>query len=488
MASPDTLIETLARLQQHISAAYGRQMLLDYARKSARARLGLLFRVDTLTRQLVLVEQCGYAPLPANPTEHSPITLHGLFGAAQHHQGLLRIPDTYNDPRSLPAERSWTWPGGQVQLCAIGRPGSQGVMVLCNTTDISDTSDTSDTFDTSDTSVTAQADNEILICAVLLGAYLEDHSEVTQAAIDRERSRIARDIHDGAAQGIAHAIHSLEFAQRMLEKQPQAAQREIQRARETLLESLDDLRHDISALLPTPLEQANFAEAARALLDDFSSNEPAITLRYEGIQIKHLPPSLEAVLYRFLQEALNNVRKHARARHVSVQIQSLPALLVAQVSDDGVSFNVAQVPEHSGHATKNGTSTHFGLRAMQERIEQVGGALEIVSKPGAGTTIKARFPLPLPPLALTNREREVLRLLVDGATNRAIAGTTLGKYRNRQIARPPYHAKIAGQGQDASGGTCCQKTMGVINLKKAILLLARSHYQSLPSNVSFPPG
>lgn len=422
MATPVTLLETLAHLQQHISAAYGRQMLLDYARKSARARLGLLFRVDTLARQLILVEQCGHAPLAAYPAEHSPLSLHGLFGTALHHQGLLRVLDSYNDPRSLPAEQSWMWPDGHVQLCSIGAPltraGPQGVMVLCNTPD---TPETFETSDTSDTSVTARADSEILICAVLLGAYLDDNSEVTQVAIDRERSRIARDIHDGAAQGIAHAIHSLEFAQRMLEKQPQEARREIQRARETLLESLDDLRHDISALLPAPLEQANFAEATRALLDDFSIQEPTITLHYEGIHIKHLPPSQEAVLYRFLQEALNNVRKHARASHVSVQIQSLPGLLVAQVSDNGVGFNIEQVQQRGRNTAKNSALAHFGLRAMQERVEQAGGVLEIVSKLNAGTTIKARFPLALSPLALTNREREVLRLLVDGATNRAIA-------------------------------------------------------------------
>ncbi len=201
------------------------------------------------------------------------------------------------------------------------------------------------------------------------------------------------------------------------------AQREIRRARETLLESLNDLRHDISALSPVQLERASFAEAVRALLDDFSKVEPAITLRYEGVQIKHLPPSLEIPLYRFLQEALNNVRKHARASRVSVGIQSMSGLLVAQVGDDGAGFNVEQVLRQSRDAAKDGTPTHFGLRAMQERVEQAGGTLLITSTPGAGTTLKARFP-PGPPrslVVLTNREREVLRLLVDGATNRAIA-------------------------------------------------------------------
>ncbi|MGH2494701.1 MAG: LuxR C-terminal-related transcriptional regulator [Ktedonobacteraceae bacterium] len=416
MAVPVTLIETLAHLQQHVSAAYGRHLLLDYARNSVCARSGLLLRVDTLARQLVLVECCGRAPLHEHPSAFTHIPLDGLFSAALHQQGLLRISDIYSDPRSLPEEQSQAWQGGQVLLCAVGTRSKNsvapGVMVLCAAPG---------TPGTTETPVTAQMESEILICAALLGAYMEDSSEETQAAVDRERSRIARDIHDGAAQGIAHAIHALELAQRILEKQPQAARREIHHARETLLESLNDLRHDISALLPAQLEQANFAEAVQVLLDDFSKHEPAITLRRDSIQTGYLPPSLEAPIYRFLQEALHNVRKHARATHVSVQIQALPGLLVAQVSDDGAGFAVEQVRRQSKDAAKNGTLIGFGLRAMHERIEQAGGVLEIISKPGAGTTIKARFQLAHPPVALTNREREVLRLLVDGATNRVIA-------------------------------------------------------------------
>ncbi|HEU0002668.1 MAG TPA: LuxR C-terminal-related transcriptional regulator [Ktedonobacteraceae bacterium] len=415
MVAPVTLIETLAHLQQHVSAAYSRHLLLDYARRSACARLGLLFRVDGLTRQLVLVERCGRAPAPLHEhsSEYAPVPLDGLFGAPLHQQGLLRVSDVYSDPRSLPEEQSLLWRGGQVLLCSAGisskSSGTQGVMVLCAGPE------------TTETIATAQVENEILICAALLGAYLEDASKETLAAIDRERGRIARDIHDGAAQGIAHAIHALELAQRILEKQPQAARREIQRARETLLESLNDLRHDISALLPARLEQMSFAKAVQVLLDDFSAHEPAIILRRDEIQIKYLLPSLEAPFYRFLQEALHNVRKHARASHVTVQIQSLPGLLVAQVSDDGAGFHMEEALRQGKDVAKNGTLVGFGLRTMRERIEQAGGVLDVISKPGAGTTIKARFPLAHPPVALTGREREVLRLLVNGATNRVIA-------------------------------------------------------------------
>ncbi|HLX58496.1 MAG TPA: LuxR C-terminal-related transcriptional regulator [Ktedonobacteraceae bacterium] len=597
MAASNTLIETLAHLQQHVAVAYGRRLLLDYARKSAGARLGLLFRVDTPGQQLMLLERCGRPPRQEHLSEHTHIMLDGLFGTVLHHQGVLQVSDSYSDPRSLPVERSWTWRGGRVHICAVGTGSaisdSLGVMVLCAGPIASETP------------VKAHAESEMMICAALLGVYLEDVSVYTdevragdasvpslhlhiprpydggmahkefsqtlqgelellvdtaldaqalhrkildylgselhasggsmwlyqpsqarfalstsvdmdasalalttdalaglagerrdvetdmerglrvvtwspeyilmlhllrctgqlvgavaftvkssaepptakrdlfarlcdvsavilrnqqlrieeqQAAIDRERSRIARDMHDGAAQCIAHAIHTLEFAQRMLEKQPQAAQREILRARETLLESLNDLRHDISALLPVQLEQANFDEAVRGLLDDFGRHESSIALRYEGSQITHLPPSLEVPIYRLLQEALNNVRKHARASQVSVQVQPLPGLLVAQVSDDGAGFDVQRSRRDGRDAAKYGALAHFGLRAMQERVEQAGGILDIVSKPGAGTTIKARFPLALPPISLTSREREVLRLLADGATNRAIAG------------------------------------------------------------------
>ena len=239
-----------------------------------------------------------------------------------------------------------------------------------------------------------------------------------QATIDQERSRIAREIHDSAAQDIAHVLHILELVQRIFERQPQAAVRELRRARERLVESLNDLRSSISSLLPAQLEKSSFDDALRGLLDEFSKSEPAIALHYEVARLKHWPPSLEVPLYRVLQEALHNVRKHAHATYAAVHIQTLPSMLIVQVSDNGTGFDVEEAHRD---AAQNGSSVHFGLRMMQERVEQAGGTLEIVSKPGAGTTLKARFPLLPLAESLTNREREVLRLLVDGSTNRMIA-------------------------------------------------------------------
>ena len=602
MAASNTLLDIVAHLQQHVSATYGRRMLLDYARKSARARLGLLFRVDTARQRLILVEQCGYAPQYALPSEHVEIGLNGLFGTALHQGGLLSVADSYSVDQSLPAEHSWTWHEGRVVMSAIETIMSdvKGVMVLCAGPKASKTP------------LTIDMEREVLLCTSLLAMYLggggeestsagvgalaspsevpvittagdasvpsQPHTapaptEITssfydlstlyemgllvnanldeqvfhqsileylaqtlhatggclwlyqpsqarfvfrascgehasylkvvadelagladerenmegkvsralrvvtwsservvilhslecmgqlvgavafalkndltaeqralcatmchvaavilrnqqvriveqQATIDHERSRIAREIHDSAAQDIAHVLHILELVQRIFERQPQAALREIRHARERLVESLNDLRRSISSLLPAQLEKSSFDDALRGLLDEFSKSEPAIALHYESARLKHWSPSLEVPLYRVLQEALHNVRKHAHATYAAVHIQTLPSMLIVQVSDNGTGFDVEETRRD---ATQNGSSVHFGLRMMQERVEQAGGTLEIVSKPGAGTTLKARFPLLPLAASLTNREREVLRLLVDGSTNRMIA-------------------------------------------------------------------
>ena len=146
-------------------------------------------------------------------------------------------------------------------------------------------------------------------------------------------------------------------------------------------------------------------------------DEPGLKIDYERDDFARLPLSLEVPIFRFIQEALNNVRKHARANRVVIRIRLRTDLLLVEVNDNGEGFDV----EEALSTARAGPVHHMGLRSMRDQIQEAGGQWEISSKSGEGTTVRARFLLASAPTVLTQREREVLRLLVEGLTNRAIA-------------------------------------------------------------------
>jgi signal transduction histidine kinase/DNA-binding CsgD family transcriptional regulator len=226
-------------------------------------------------------------------------------------------------------------------------------------------------------------------------------------------------MHDSVLQDVGHVLQKLEYTQRILEKQPQAALNEVEQARVLLSRSLRDLRYGISSLLPIPLEEQEFDEALKSLLHEYSQGQPHLKIIYDTDNLALWPQSLQAPIYRFMQEALNNIRKHAAASEVRIRIRQVAGLGFVQVSDNGQGFAPAQA--RTMPANSENSIPHLGLQAMEERIRQAGGVLEICSKPGEGATLKARFPFTQASAMLTEREREVLSLLVDGLTNRAIS-------------------------------------------------------------------
>src|SRR5207249_11106328 len=127
-------------------------------------------------------------------------------------------------------------------------------------------------------------------------------------------------------------------------------------------------------------------------LDQYRRDEPALKIDYEANDLSLLPPALEAPLFRFIQEALNNVRKHAHATCVTLRIQLFTGLLLVEVGDNGQGFDIERVMRN----IPTGASRQFGLRSMRDRIQQAGGSWEIQSTYGQGTTVKARFPLTTP--------------------------------------------------------------------------------------------
>jgi two-component system NarL family sensor kinase len=232
-------------------------------------------------------------------------------------------------------------------------------------------------------------DTLLLLSAVgaQLGTAIErarlSHQAVVLAALE-ERNRIAREIHDTLAQGLAAITLHLEAAQVLAETKPEAAQRKIAQALNLARTSLQEARRSVLDLRAAPLEGFTLPEALQVLAQRTSeeSGIPVTTTIDPGIE--RLPPALETGLYRIAQEALANMRKYAQATHAMLSLKRLDSNLRLSVEDDGVGFDPALVmPTADGG---------FGITGMSERAHLLGGRLELSSSPGSGTRVVATVP------------------------------------------------------------------------------------------------
>ncbi len=202
-----------------------------------------------------------------------------------------------------------------------------------------------------------------------------------EEAIAEERRRIAREIHDGLAQDLAGLRLQVRRWQALVESDPAQAKAELEELHRLLGEQIREVRRAIFALRPVALDELGFWPALRRFLEEFGEqNQLHVSLQVRGAE-EQLPAHLEPVLFRIIQEALNNIARHARAYMVWVDLD-LAGGIVLQVRDDGVGFDPTRLPElaHRGH---------LGLQQMRERVEALGGTLEVHSQPGEGTEIRA---------------------------------------------------------------------------------------------------
>lgn len=194
----------------------------------------------------------------------------------------------------------------------------------------------------------------------------------------QERQRLAHELHDTLAQGLAGVVLQLEAAEHYLGDGDAA--RLVARARVTAGACLQDTRRAVAALRPEPLDHATLADAVRQLCA-----RAGAACEVRG-QVRRCHPRVEVVALRVVQEALANVAKHAGAAEVTVTVEYLATSLRLTVCDDGRGFDPASPPAPDGH-TSGGT----GLSTMRERVASVGGTLSVES--GAGTTVTATLPI-----------------------------------------------------------------------------------------------
>lgn len=200
-----------------------------------------------------------------------------------------------------------------------------------------------------------------------------------EAGVLTERERLAAEIHDTLAQGFTSILMLLQAVESEAEHDLAESRRHLALARETAKENLAEARTLVAALAPARLEETSLVEALRRLVGDVGGalGIPA-DFDVSG-DPRPLPAGSEVVLLRATQEALANVRKHAGASRLAVHL-SYGEQTRLEVTDDGHGFDQATTP--------NG----FGLRGMRTRVEQVGGALKIVSAPQTGTSARVTLP------------------------------------------------------------------------------------------------
>jgi PAS domain S-box-containing protein len=203
---------------------------------------------------------------------------------------------------------------------------------------------------------------------------------------DEERRRIARELHYSLGQYLT----SLSLAVSALARQSDPALRERLAALQQPMQQVDrELDRLVFTLRPTALEDCGLGDAVAAHVATWSelSGIP-VDLAQHGLDGQRLPAPVEAAVFRVIQEALNNVTKHAGATHVSVSVERSRRQLRASVEDDGVGFEPAEERD-----ALSSLRTGWGVLGMKERIESLGGHFIVESQPGAGTTVLLRVPL-----------------------------------------------------------------------------------------------
>jgi signal transduction histidine kinase len=219
-------------------------------------------------------------------------------------------------------------------------------------------------------------------------------TQAREAGAGDERQRLAREIHDTIAQGLAGIVTQLEAAQQT--SNDAERERRISNAKRLARDSLAEARRSVQALRPQALENSRLPEALAGEVARWSVTSGVAGEVETTGQARALHPEVEVTLLRVAQEALANVAKHAGASRAGVTLSYMEDVVSLDVRDDGAGFAVT---ESNGHlAGETPAAGGFGLIAMRQRVSRLAGQLEIESEPGAGTAVSASLPaIPLAP-------------------------------------------------------------------------------------------
>jgi signal transduction histidine kinase len=204
-------------------------------------------------------------------------------------------------------------------------------------------------------------------------------SQAKELAVVEERNRLARELHDSVTQTIFSMTLTADSAKILLEKDPGKVTNLLDRMQTLAKGALSEMRTLIAQLRPKTAIDGGLIEALRQHMQERKElGGLDVTFEPEAVEGIELPEKVAENLFRIVQEALNNVRKHAQANSATVILKIKSESVLIQVEDSGIGFDPSQVPPNE---------SHLGLIGMRERIKAIDATFKIDSKPGSGTKI-----------------------------------------------------------------------------------------------------
>ncbi|RYL93685.1 sensor histidine kinase [Sporolactobacillus sp. THM19-2] len=203
-------------------------------------------------------------------------------------------------------------------------------------------------------------------------------------ALEEERKRLSREIHDGPAQTLAQVLLGLEIVERVSKREgEEAAREELNKYRSMVQGALAEVRRIIYDLRPMSLDDLGLVPTLKKYLHRLNGDFPSVAVSFKSIGDElRLQSRIESALFRLTQEAVQNACIHAKPNHVKIRLEYRKDQVIILVKDDGIGFDQTKKKEGS-----------YGLIGMRERTELLNGELTIHSEPNHGTSVLVHIPI-----------------------------------------------------------------------------------------------
>ncbi|MBM7772725.1 signal transduction histidine kinase [Actinokineospora baliensis] len=295
---------------------------------------------------------------------------HGLLGVLLHDPNPVRLDDVRAHPRF-----EW-WPKAHPVLTDfLGMPITDGDEVLGEIFVANKTEEGGFTDQDEELLALLAAHAAIAIVNARL------HERARELSIVQERTRIARELHDAVTQKLFSLRLAAESAAALARRDAARAAGQLDLVRALAAEVSDELRAALVGLRPPDLA-GDGLDSAIGKQADLLNRVHSVDIVYRGGEVPRLTTTREEAVYRVLQEALHNALRHASARNIQVDLRLHSGVVVLEVTDDGVGFDVAGSRERK-----------LGLTSMRERAHTAGGRLRVTSTSPGGTTVRLEVPV-----------------------------------------------------------------------------------------------